>query len=367
MRFKIKSQLDHIEKGGILDDCGPSTVSALIAWASKYEFDPSAADGIKAKAELTKQVDKDGVSDNGSSLAQLIQVARYMGAQARWAKSWDDVVASARSGAAIGVWVEQPANYHDVEISAWHEKWKKYWWVKKNQPNRTYGHMTGASWCEDHGWQFGCPTRSGKGKEAYAVQVTEEQLRRIADSKRVSGKHKAPEFKHCIIVTWKSAPKTAPAPAPTPVPAPAPAPARVPAPAPAREAAPKSKATAKKISQVEVAARQVDWVAVGARALDAASGALSATSAQRGVMAKIIAALKHIGKTTQVDELLTDGIRTFVTVTLSTALALGVPLLEVDGPNWKLAISAGLSSAVVILIKALDPKFSGYGVKEKVQ
>lgn len=361
MQFKIKSQLDHIEKGGVLDDCGPATVSALIAWASKYEFDPSAADGIKAKFAVTKQKDVDGKADNGSTLAQLIQTARHMGAQARYAKSWDDVVASAKAGAAIGVWVEQPSFYPNIEISAWHEKWKRWWWVKQKQPNRTYGHMTGASWCQDHGWQWGCPTRSGKGKEAYAVLVTEAQLRQIADSKRASGKHKAPEFKHCIIVTWKTAAKAAPAPAPAPVPVRAPAPV----PAPAREAKVAPKPTAKKISQVEAAARQVDWVAVGARALDAASGALSATSAQRGIMAKIIAALKHIAKTTQVDELLTDGIRTFATVTLSTALALGVPLLEVDGPNWKLAISAGLSSAAVIIIKALDPKFTGYGVTGK--
>jgi hypothetical protein len=84
-------------------------------------------------------------------------------------------------------------------------------------------------------------------------------------------------------------------------------------------------------------------------------------------MNKIVAALKHIASNTQLDEMGLDLIRTFVTVTLSTALALGVPLLEVDGPNWKLAVGAGLSSAAVILIKAMDPKFTGYGPQEKKQ
>ena len=49
MKLRVKSQLDHIEKGGILDDCGPSSVSALVAWASAYEVDPSAGDGIEMK------------------------------------------------------------------------------------------------------------------------------------------------------------------------------------------------------------------------------------------------------------------------------------------------------------------------------
>ena len=53
MKFKVKSQLDHVEKGGILDDCGPSSTAAAVAWASKYTVDPSAGDGIKAKAKAT--------------------------------------------------------------------------------------------------------------------------------------------------------------------------------------------------------------------------------------------------------------------------------------------------------------------------
>ena len=93
--FKVKSQLDHEEKGGILDDCGPSSVAAAVSWAFKYTKDFSAADGIAAKEKATGHKDKQGVSDNGSSLGDLIKSARVLGAEARFAKSWEDVVNSA--------------------------------------------------------------------------------------------------------------------------------------------------------------------------------------------------------------------------------------------------------------------------------
>jgi hypothetical protein len=40
-----------------------------------------------------------------------------------------------------------------------------------------------------------------KYKEEFGVQVTEEQLRAIADSKHVGGVHKAPPHKHVMIIT----------------------------------------------------------------------------------------------------------------------------------------------------------------------
>jgi hypothetical protein len=228
LRFKVKSQLDTDAeaKKGILDDCGPSSVAACVAWVFKYTpgKDFSAADGVAAKAKATGKVDKQGVSDNGSSLGDLIKTARVLGAQARWAKSWGDVVASAKAGAAIGVWVEQPAGYpKDLEVSEWHDKWKRWWWVKQKQPKRTYGHMTAAVWDKELGWQWACPTRSGKGKEQFGVLISEETLLKIADSKRVSKKHVAPPFKHVIII---SAPAgwVAPAPVAAPVVAPVPQP-----------------------------------------------------------------------------------------------------------------------------------------------
>ena len=157
------------------------------------------------------KIDKQGVSDNGSSLADLIKTARVMGATARWAKSWDDVVASATRGAGIGVWVQQPVGYPvGLEISEWHKRWEKWWGPKggggKKDPKHIklgYGHMTAAGWDPVEGWQWACPTRSGKGKEKFAVKVTEAQLKEIADSKRVAKKSKGLPHKHVIIIEWK--------------------------------------------------------------------------------------------------------------------------------------------------------------------
>jgi hypothetical protein len=204
MKLKVKSQLDHVEKGGILDDCGPSSVSAALAWAAKYLIDPSAGDGIKAKEKATGFVDKDGVSDNGSSLSDLIKTVKVLGGAARMAKSWDDVVLSAHRGAGLIVWVQQAVGYPSVEISEWHKKWEKYWKVKgPKHIKEGYGHMTAAGWDAADGWQWACPTRSGKGKEKFAVSVTEEQLKQIADSKRVSGKDNGAPHKHVVIVEYK--------------------------------------------------------------------------------------------------------------------------------------------------------------------
>jgi hypothetical protein len=205
MKFKVKSQLDHVEKGGILDDCGPSSMAAAVAWASKYKVDPSAGDGINAKAKATGFVEKQGVSDNGSSLPDLIKTAKVLGATARFAKSWDDVVASAHRGAALGVWVQQPIGYPvGLEVSEWHTKWGKYW--AKKDPKHVkegYGHMTAAGWDAVDGWQWCCPTRSGKGNEQFAVKVTEAQLKQIADSKRIARKDSGLPHKHVIIIEWK--------------------------------------------------------------------------------------------------------------------------------------------------------------------
>lgn len=222
MKFRVKSQLDHEEKGGILDDCGPSSIAACVSWVFKYSEgkDFSAAQGIAAKAKATGFVEKQGVSDNGSTLAQLILTAKQLGATARWAKDWNDVINSAKAGAAIGVWVEQPAGYpKGLEVSAWHAKWEKWWWVKQKQPTRTYGHMTAAVYDPIDGWQWACPTRSGKGAEQFGVRIDEKILLTLADSKRVSKKHVAPAFKHVIII---EAPKGWVAPAAKPAEQPAP-------------------------------------------------------------------------------------------------------------------------------------------------
>jgi hypothetical protein len=238
MKYRVKSQLysdAEAIKQGILDDCGPSSMAAAVSWAFKYAVghDFTASDGVAAMAKATGRVEKQGVADNGSSLGDLIKTAKKLGAEARFATSWEDVIASGKKGSALGVWVQQPVGFPTgIEISSWHRKWAKWWGpggggYKKDPKHAAlgYGHMTSAAWCADHGWQWACPTRTGKGKEEFGVQVTEEQLRAIADSKRVSGVHKAPPHKHVIII---SAPKgwVAPKPAAAPVAPVAPAPVK---------------------------------------------------------------------------------------------------------------------------------------------
>jgi hypothetical protein len=216
MKYAIKSQLysdaEAQLKGAaqVLDDCGPSSIAAAVAWASGYHLNPTASDGVAAKAKATGRTEKQGVSDNGSSLSDLAKTAVALGGHARWAKSWEDAIAAAKAGAALGIWVEAPVGYPEHAKSEWQKRWERWWWIKQNQPKRTYGHMTSAGWCADHGWQWADPTMDERNpKEQYAAIVTEADILALADSKRVTGKHVAPAFKHVLIVT---APRAAAAP-----------------------------------------------------------------------------------------------------------------------------------------------------------
>lgn len=191
MKLKIKSQLPYEEKGGILDDCGPSSAACAVAWATGYKIDPSAGDGIKAKAVVTGFTEKQGVSDNGSSLSQLNATARQLGAKASYPNSWMEVTAAGMRGAAIIINVQAPLGYPPQAVSKWQKRYAG------RHPGQTYGHMVCAAWDKDLGWQFADPTFSGNGKEEYGVVITVEELRRIAESKgdRASSR--------CLIVSEK--------------------------------------------------------------------------------------------------------------------------------------------------------------------
>lgn len=186
MQLKIRSQLDSIEPGGILDDCGPSSAACAASWVLGKEI--TAAEGITAKAKATGFVEKQGVSDNGSSLWDLIKTCKVLGATARYPKDWNDCVQSLKNGAALIINVEAVKNYPPQALSSWHKKYIG------RHAGATYGHMTAAAWDKDLGFQFADPTFSGKGNEKFAVVVTESELKAIASSKS-----NAP-FKWCIIV-----------------------------------------------------------------------------------------------------------------------------------------------------------------------
>ena len=185
-KLVIRSQLPYVEKGGVLDDCGPSSASCASSWVLGKDI--TAGEGIAAKEKATGRKDQPGVPDNGTSLSEIIKVCKELGAAGRWAKDWEDVVKSLKAGCAIVINVQAAKNYPPQAISAWHKRFIG------RHAGATYGHMTAAAWSEDLGFQFADPTFTGKGTEKYAVVVSEKELKAIASSKG-----DAPHSR-CIIV-----------------------------------------------------------------------------------------------------------------------------------------------------------------------
>ena len=380
MQYRVKSQLysdaeAQKKKGAILDDCGPSSAAAAVSWASGYTADFSAADGVAAKAKATGKKEKQGVSDNGSSLQELIKTVKVLGGSARPAKSWADAMEAGKKGAALIIWVQQAVGYDPaVKISKWHEVWKSYWAKKDPKIVKAgYGHMTSAGFSEDLGWQWACPTRDDRKKsEQFGVPVTEAQLRAIASSK-VKVKKADADYKCVVIVTHPAQDKLMPVSAPPA--APVVAPASAPAPAPRIVVqAPRSHAETRNVSKgvktpdaVQAQLDQLgkaDWGALATGSLAVLNAAAAATGKEQG-MNRIFAGLKYIAANTQVDEILLDFIKTFLTVSISVALGLGIPLLDIQGGDFRTIVSAGLASGLGIVVKALDRDNSAYGLTRK--
>jgi hypothetical protein len=382
VKYKVKSQLysdaEAQLKGAkqILDDCTWSSCAAAVSWASGYTVDYSAAQGVEAMKKVTGRKDVQGKSDNGGSLAEAAKVIAHLGGKARYAKSWEDAVTAAKGGAALMVWVQQAVGYPaGVKISAWHDRWHKWW--SKQQPAKIaagYGHMTSAGWCEDHGWQWACPTRDEKvAAEKYGVPVTEAQLRQIANSK-VKAKKVKVDYKCLLIVTHPGKKAAAPAPAAAPV-ATTPVVPAAPTPAPAPKIAveaPRSHAEPRKVAKgtktpdaVQAQLDQIgkaDWGAIAADGLAVINAAAAATGKEKG-MNRIWSVIKYVAANTQIDEIALDFVRTFLTVSISVALGLGIPLLDIQGGDFRTIVSAGLASGLGIVVKALDRDNGAYGLK----
>jgi hypothetical protein len=380
VKYRVASQLysdaESQLKGAkqILDDCTWSSCAAAVSWASGYTVNYSAADGVAAQKAALKRVDKQGVSDNGGSLPEAVKVIAHLGGKARYAKSWEDAVAAAKGGAALMVWVQQAVDYPaGVKISAWHDRWHKWW--SKHQPAKItagYGHMTSAGF-SDGVWYFTCPTRDEKvAAEKYGVPVTEAQLRQIANSK-VKAKKVAVDYK-CLLIVTHPGKAAAPAPVAAPV-AVAPVVPAAPTPAPAPKVAvqaPRSHAEPRKVANgtktpdaVQAQLDQIgkaDWGAIAADGLAVINAAAAATGKEKG-MNRIWAVLKYIAANTQIDEIALDFVRTFLTVSISVALGLGIPLLDIQGGDFRTIVSAGLASGLGIVVKALDRDNGAYGLK----
>ena len=382
-RYLVKSQLyadaEAQLKGSkqILDDCTWSSCAAAVSWASGYTVDYSAAQGVAAFEKATGRKDKQGVSDAGGSLAEAAKTVAVLGGKARYAKSWADAVAAAKAGAALQIWVQQAVGYPEgVKISAWHDRWHKWW--SKQKPEKIklgYGHMVSAGWCEDHGFQFACPTRDERvAAEKYGVPVTEAQLRQIANSKS-KAKKAGIDYKCVLIVTHPGKKASAPAPAAAPV-ATTPVVPVAPTPAPAPKIAveaPRSHAEPRKVAEgtktpdaVQAQLDQIgkaDWGAIAADGLAVINAAAAATRKEKG-MNRIWAGIKYVAANTQIDEIALDFVRTFLTVSISVALGLGIPLLDIQGGDFRTIVSAGLASGLGIVVKALDRDNGAYGLKK---
>jgi len=382
VKYRVKSQLyadaEAQVKGAanqILDDCTWSSAAAAVSWASGYAVDFTAAQGVAAFEKATGRKDVQGKNDAGGSLAEAVKTIAVLGGKARYAKSWDDAMAAAKQGAALMVWVQQPVGYPDVRISKWHDVWKK-WWTKKDPAHLKagYGHMTSAGYDDVDGWQWACPTRDEKvAAEKFGVPVTEAQLRQIANSKVKAGKLKA-DYKALLIVTHPGKKAAAPPPAAAPVattpvvpvaPTPAPAP-KIAVEAPRSHAEPRKVAKGTKTPDaVQAQLDQIgkaDWGAIAADGLAVINAAAAATSKEKG-MNRIWAGIKYVAANTQIDEIALDFVRTFLTVSISVALGLGIPLLDIQGGDFRTIVSAGLASGLGIVVKALDRDNGAYGLK----
>ena len=73
-------------------------------------------------------------------------------------------------------------------------------------------------------------------------------------------------------------------------------------------------------------------------------------------------ALKSILNETKIDEAIIDFVRTFLLVSISVALGLGIPLLDITGGDFRVILSAGLASGLQVLQTYLDPSNSRYGL-----
>jgi len=375
VQYRVKSQLysdaeAQKKKGAVLDDCGPSSAAAAVSWASGYTADFSAADGVAAKATATGRKEKQGVSDNGSSLPELIKTVKVLGGSARPAKSWADAMEAGRQGAALIIWVQQAVGYDPaVKISKWHEVWKSYW--SKTDPKIVkagYGHMTSAGWSQDLGWQWACPTRDDRKKsEQFGVQVTEAQLRAIASSK-VKVKQAGADYKCVVIVTHAG--KVAEVPVVAPASAPAPTPTIVvqaPISHPKEVAMPKVTKTAATIADAEAALLRVDWDDKSKEAVSALVAAAKASNGKKGLRAKITASVSWIVGNTGIDEMVIEALRTGIGTALALLLATGSQLTKLDADQADMILAGAIAACLQVIVRALNPDDPKFGVGKAKQ
>jgi len=339
-KLKIVTQTDSIEKNDWMDDCGPSTLMAAANFLTGSSL--KSKDGI----EIFEKVGRKDIDGKGtpSSFYQIIEAAHLVGVKARWAKSWDDVLTALSSGLVVCINVEQAKGYpSSVQMSAWHKA------HQKRNPGKTYGHYTCAAGSEN-GAQWADPTMTGKGKEAFAVEVSLADLKIIASSKGVA------PHKRCLI--FSPAQKKSSAPAPTA--------AQVSPTVPASSSAsvaitPPAQTTSK--DAVEADLRHVEAIINEPKvktALQQIDPVLALKVAQ-AIVGKIEVAK---GDKTMKDQIIAAGLDA-IQAALSTAIAvflgLGVSIFDLSGDGVKAVAASAISAGLLVLQRWLDEDNTRYG------
>lgn len=327
MKLRIVTQLDGVERGGILDDCGPSTLMAAANFLTGSTY--TSKDGVAFLAKVGRK-DVEGKPDP-TMLAQLVKAAPLVGLKPRYPKSWDEIVAALKAGAFVGINVQQPLGYPaTVKMSAWHTKWKAYWGKKMPAKIKAgYGHMTGCA-ALDGGFQWADPTMSGKGNETYAVPVTLADLKKIAESKGVG------PFKRCIIFT--AIPKKSSVPAPT---------------VDLRsQIVPVSSSALVATTQVaQITSKQVAKV-------DTAAGLKVATE----IVSRLDRAAK--GDQTMKEQIIAaslDALQAALSTAIAVFLGLGVSIFDLTGDGFKAVVASAISAGLLVLQRWLDEDNVKYG------
>jgi len=85
-------------------------------------------------------------------------------------------------------------------------------------------------------------------------------------------------------------------------------------------------------------------------------------------MASLIDGVKWIANNTGIDEMLLEAGRAFLATSIAVALGLGIPLLDIQGGDFRMILSAGLAACLQVVVRALNPEDAKFGVgKAKVE
>jgi hypothetical protein len=370
--LKVFSQLDYAEKGGLIDDCGPSALAAAIYHSSNGAQNPGVDGCILAAAKAGRR-DTNGKSE-GTTFVQIVAAAKFVNATLTVAPNWTKAVAAMKTGKAVCVAFRAPIATPKNAISAWQKR------SMKRRPGHTYAHYATLA-IVDGQFVFADPTMSGKDAEQFGVIITEAEAKTLAHwgIAEVNAKRSTPMAWICATKTVAPAPvPVAPAPvavAPVAVPVAAPvvAPVVAPTPAPtivvqtptshAKEVpVTKKTKTAAVIADAEAAMLRVDWDDKGKEAINALVEAAKASNGKKGFRAKVGASFGWIIANTGIDEMVIEALRTGLGTGLAIALASGSQITRLDADQADMIFAGAIAACLQVIVRALNPDDPKFGI-----